>query len=49
MRHHLCGSGEAVMSTCTTARVVWIALEDQFLGNKETRALLLETEFRNFV
>jgi hypothetical protein len=28
---------------------VWLGLEQQFLGNKETRALLLDAEFRTFV
>jgi len=32
-----------------TARVVWLGLEQQFIGNKETRALLLDAEFRTFV
>jgi len=33
----------------STARVAWLAVESQFLNNKETRALLLEAKFRNFV
>jgi len=33
----------------STARVAWLAVESQFLNNKETRALLLEVKFRNFV
>ncbi|XP_062230138.1 uncharacterized protein LOC133927746 [Phragmites australis] len=32
-----------------TARIVWLGLEQQFIGNKETRALLLDAEFRTFV
>jgi hypothetical protein len=32
-----------------TARLVWLGLEQQFIGNKETRALLLDAEFRTFV
>jgi hypothetical protein len=32
-----------------TACIVWLALEQQFIGNKETRALLLDAEFRTFV
>jgi hypothetical protein len=32
-----------------TARVVWLGLEQQFIGNKETRALLLDAEFRTFI
>ena len=31
-----------------TSRAVWLLLEDVFLGNKEARALLLDTEFRTF-
>jgi hypothetical protein len=30
------------------ARNAWCYLEDEFLGQKESRALLLETQFRNF-
>jgi hypothetical protein len=29
------------------ARVAWLGLEQQFLGNRESRALLLDAEFRN--
>lgn len=36
------------MAPATTARTVWLALEDQFVGNRETRALYLDAEFRNF-
>ncbi|XP_062208957.1 uncharacterized protein LOC133910652 [Phragmites australis] len=32
-----------------TARIVWLGLEQQFIDNKETRALLLDAEFRTFV
>ena len=32
-----------------TARIVWLGLEQQFIGNKETRALLLDAEFRTFI
>jgi hypothetical protein len=39
---------EAVMSRDATARTVWLALEDQFLGNQETRALYLDAMFRHF-
>jgi hypothetical protein len=31
------------------ARLVWLGLEQQFIGNKESRALLLDAEFRTFV
>jgi len=30
-----------------TARVAWLGVEQQFLGNRESRALLLDAEFRN--
>jgi hypothetical protein len=39
---------EAVMARDATARDVWLALEEQFLGNQETRALHLDAKFRNF-
>jgi hypothetical protein len=39
---------EAVMSRDATARGVWLALEEQFLGNQETRALHLDAKFRHF-
>jgi len=31
-----------------TARAAWLFLEEQFLGEKESRALHLEAEFRKF-
>ncbi|XP_066341933.1 uncharacterized protein [Miscanthus floridulus] len=31
----------------TTARAAWLGVENQFLGNHESRALLLDAEFRN--
>lgn len=37
---------QEVMTHVATARSVWRALELQFLGNSERRALTLETEFR---
>ncbi|XP_066366013.1 uncharacterized protein [Miscanthus floridulus] len=40
---------EIVMAPATTACTVWLALEDQFVGNRETRALYLDAEFRNFL
>ncbi|XP_062193564.1 uncharacterized protein LOC133896962 [Phragmites australis] len=40
---------ELVMHREATARSVWLGLEQQFLGNKETRALYLDAKFRNFV
>ncbi|XP_072150428.1 uncharacterized protein [Setaria viridis] len=32
-----------------TARLVWLGVEQQFLGNKESRALILDAEFRTFM
>ena len=32
-----------------TARQAWLAIEDQFISNRETRALHLDATFRNFV
>jgi hypothetical protein len=32
-----------------TARAVWLALEHQFLANREQHALYLDTAFQNFV
>jgi hypothetical protein len=33
----------------TSARQAWLALEGQFLGNTEARALRLDASFRTFV
>jgi hypothetical protein len=33
---------------CTT-RHLWLAIENQFLGNREQRTLHLDTAFHNFV
>jgi uncharacterized membrane protein YgcG len=38
-----------VSSQGATARDAWLAVESQFLGNQETRAIQLETKFHNFV
>ena len=38
-----------VIDRVATARTVWCALEDQFLSNRETRALHLDVQFRNLV
>lgn len=38
---------EIVITDNPTARRVWLGIEEQFIGNKETRALLLDAEFRN--
>jgi len=40
---------EMVIDRAASARIVWCALEDQFLGNRETRALHLDVQFRNLV
>jgi hypothetical protein len=40
---------EIVSSQGATARDAWLAVESQSLGNWETRAIQLETKFRNFV
>jgi uncharacterized membrane protein YgcG len=40
---------EIVSSQGATARDAWLAVESQFLGNRETQAIQLETKFRNFV
>lgn len=32
-----------------TTRKVWVAIEEQFLGNREARALHLDIAFRTFV
>jgi hypothetical protein len=40
---------EIVSSQGTTAWDAWLAVESQFLGNWETRAIQLETKFHNFV
>jgi hypothetical protein len=40
---------EIISSQGATARDAWLAVESQFLGNRETRAIQLEMKFRNFV
>ncbi|XP_039822946.1 keratin, type I cytoskeletal 9-like [Panicum virgatum] len=40
---------EAISSQGSTARNAWLAVESQFLGNREAHAIQLETRFRNFV
>lgn len=40
---------DTVMTPGATTRSVWLAVESQFLGNRETRALLLDAQFRTFV
>ncbi|XP_066384535.1 uncharacterized protein [Miscanthus floridulus] len=39
---------QSLMMRQGPARGAWCYLEDEFLGQKESRALLLETKFRNF-
>jgi hypothetical protein len=39
---------QSLMIRDPTARVAWLYLEDEFLGHRESRALLLEAEFRSF-
>jgi hypothetical protein len=39
---------QQVMLQEPSARVAWKALDDEFLGQRESRALLLSAEFRNF-
>jgi len=36
-------------SSATPLRSAWLAVETQFLGNRETRALHLDAAFRNFI
>ncbi|XP_062185472.1 uncharacterized protein LOC133889047 [Phragmites australis] len=40
---------EAVSTSSPTSRSIWVGLEDQFIGNKETRAIILDAEFRTLV
>jgi hypothetical protein len=40
---------ETISSQGATARDAWLVVESQFLGNRETRVIQLETKFRNFV
>jgi hypothetical protein len=39
---------QALMIRDPTARDAWLYLEDEFLGQRESRALLMEAEFRSF-
>jgi len=41
--------GEIIRAQGSTARHAWLAVESQFLGNREARSIQLETKFRNFV
>jgi hypothetical protein len=40
---------QVVRERCATARHLWLAIENQFLGNREQRTLHLDAAFRNFV
>jgi hypothetical protein len=40
---------EIISAQGSTARHAWLAVQSQFLGNRETRSIHLETRFRNFV
>jgi len=40
---------EIISAQGSTARHAWLAVESQFLGNREARSIHLETRFRNFV
>jgi hypothetical protein len=37
---------EITMMLKPTAHSLWLALEDQFIGNHKTRAMILDVEFR---
>ncbi|XP_066374613.1 uncharacterized protein [Miscanthus floridulus] len=39
---------QSLMIRDPNARAAWLYLEDEFLGQRESRALLLEAEFRSF-
>jgi hypothetical protein len=41
--------GEIISAQGSTARHAWLAVELQFLGNREARSIHLERRFRNFV
>jgi hypothetical protein len=40
---------EAVSTASPTSRTIWLGLEEQFIENKETRAIILDAEFRTLV
>jgi len=40
---------EIISAQGSTARHAWLAVQSQFLGNREARSIHLETRFRNFV
>uniref|UniRef100_J3N6S5 Uncharacterized protein n=1 Tax=Oryza brachyantha TaxID=4533 RepID=J3N6S5_ORYBR len=39
---------DMVMERDAGARTAWLAIETQFLGNRETRALIIDARFRSF-
>ncbi|XP_039780882.1 uncharacterized protein LOC120648211 [Panicum virgatum] len=39
---------DTISSRGSTARAAWVAVESQFLSNRETRALYLDVQFRGF-
>jgi hypothetical protein len=39
---------EITMTLKPTTHSLWLALEDQFIGNHKTRAMILDAEFHNF-
>jgi hypothetical protein len=39
---------QQVMLKEPSARVAWVVLDNEFLGQRESRALLLSSEFRQF-
>ena len=40
---------KAVSTASPTSRTILLGLEEQFIGNKETRAIILDAEFRTLV
>jgi hypothetical protein len=39
---------EITMTLKPTTHSLWLALEDHFIGNHKTRAMILDAEFHNF-
>jgi len=40
---------EVVSTASPTSRTIWLGLEEQLIGNKETHAITLDAEFRTLV
>jgi hypothetical protein len=40
---------EVVSTDSPTSRTIWLGLEDQFINNKESRAIIMDAEFRTLV